>query len=177
MGLTLPRYFLGEFAVAALLFAAAFCYRMLLPKASLWWLDTINLILIALALADLRLSQIMGVRLDWQLLEFGNSPKMMWRLSRPYLPAFFLILASLIAVYVIALLIIQKWHGRIIKTEKVLAKNCGLFAMIAFVLLGLAGWDFARPDEAEDQTAMLLVETNPLWQKAANPPMKPWTIY
>jgi arylsulfatase A-like enzyme len=75
------------------------------------------------------------------------------------------------AVYVIALLIIQKWRGRIFKTEKMSARNGGLFALIAFVLLGLAGWGFARPDKAEDQTAMLLMETNPLWQKAANPPM------
>jgi hypothetical protein len=171
LGLALPRYFLGEFAVAALLFAMAFCYRLLLPKASLWWLDTINLILIALALADLRLSQIMGVRLDWQLLEFGNSPTMMWRLSRPYLPAFFGMLAALTMVYAIALLIIQKWRGRIVETEKMPAKNCGLFALIAFLLLGLAGWGFADQDKAEGQTTVLLAETNPLWLKAASPPV------
>jgi sulfatase-like protein len=171
LGLALPRYFLGEFAVVALLFAIAFCYRLLLPKASLWWLDTINLILIALALADLRLSQIMGVRLDWQLLEFGNSPTMMWRLSRPYLPAFFGILAALTMGYAIALLVIQKWRGRIVETEKIPAKNGGLFALIAFLLLGLAGWGFADQDKAEGQTTMLLVETSPLWQKAASPPM------
>jgi Sulfatase len=171
LGLALPRYFLGEFAVAALLFFVAFCYRLLMPKGSLWWLDAINLILIALALADLRLSQIMGVRLDWQLLEFGNSPKMMWRLSLPYLPAFFGMLAALITVYVIALLIIQKWRGRMAEAEKMPAKNGRLFALIVFLLLGLAGWSFAQRDKAEGQTAVLLVKTNPLWRKAVSPPM------
>jgi arylsulfatase A-like enzyme len=172
LGLALPHYFFGEFALAASLFVVAFCYRMLLPKASLWWLDMVNLILITLALADLRLSQIMGVRLDWQLLKFGNSPVMMWRLSRPYLSAFFGMLAALIVVYVIALLIIQKWRGRIIKIEKAPDRNGGgLFVLIGFILLGLAGWGFARQDKAQGQTAILLVKTNPLWQKAASSPM------
>jgi phosphoglycerol transferase MdoB-like AlkP superfamily enzyme len=171
LGLTLPHYFLGEFAVASLLFALAFCYRLLLPKDSLRWLDTINLILIALALADLQLSRIMGVRLDWQLLEFGNSPTMMWRLARPYLPALLGMLAVLIAVYVMALLMIQKWCGRIIETEKAPARNGGLFALIAFLLLGFAGWGFANRDKVEGQTTIQLVDTNPLWRKTVEPPM------
>jgi arylsulfatase A-like enzyme len=171
LGLALPHYFLGEFAVAVLLLAVTSCYRLLLPKASLWWLDTVNLILIALTLADLRLSQIMGVRLDWQVLEFGNSPIMMWRLARPYLPAFLGMLAALIIFYVIALFAIQKWRGRMTKTEKAPAGSQGVFALVAFILLGLSGWGFAEQDKAEGQTAMLLVETNPLWQKAASPPM------
>lgn len=166
LGLVLPDYFLGEFVLAALLFVMALCYRQLLPKASLWWLDTVNLILITLALADLRLSQIMGVRLDWQLLKFGNSPVMMWRLFRPYLPAFFGMLAVLIVVYVIAILIIQKWRERVIEIEKAPARNGGgLFVLIGFILLGLAGWGFARQDKAQGQTAILLVKTDPLWEK------------
>ena len=68
-GLTLPHYFLGEFVLAILLLAAATLYRRLLPSTSLLWLDGISLLLIALALADLRLSEIMGVRLDWQAVE------------------------------------------------------------------------------------------------------------
>jgi hypothetical protein len=171
LGLTLPHYFLGEFAVASLLFALAFCYRLLLPKDSLRWLDTINLILIALALADLQLSRIMGVRLDWQLLEFGNSPIMMWRLARPYLPAFFGMLAVLVGGYAMALLVIQKWCSRIIETEKIPAGKNGLFALIAFLLLGFAGWGFASRDKAEEQTTVLLVDSNPLWRKTVEPPM------
>ncbi len=58
--LTWPRYFLGEFVVATALLAAALLYRHWLPRSSLIWLDVVNLLLIALALADLRLTQIMG---------------------------------------------------------------------------------------------------------------------
>jgi Sulfatase len=171
IGLALPRYFLGEFFVASILFGLAFCYRLLLPKDSLWWLDAVNLMLIALALADLELSRIMGVRLDWQLLEFGNSPKMMWRLAQPYLPAFFGLLVTLVAVYVTALLIIKKWYARIPETEKTPAWNSGLFALVAFLLLGFAGWSLAKRDKAEGQTAVLLVDTSPLWRRAVEPPM------
>ncbi len=171
LGLALPRYFLGEFAVASALFALAYAYRMLLPKDSLWWLDTINLVLIALALADLLLSRIMGVRLDWQLLEFGASPTMMWRLSQPYLPMFLGTLAGLMAIYALGFGILQKWCGRIIETGKTPAGTGGVFALIAFILLGIAGWGFASQDKVEEQTTTLLVDTSPLWRKTVEQPM------
>ncbi|HEY3931912.1 MAG TPA: sulfatase-like hydrolase/transferase [Verrucomicrobiae bacterium] len=170
LGMALPHYFLGEFTIAALLFAIAFGYRQLLPKASLWWLDAINLFLISLALADLRLSQIMGIRLDWQVLEFGDSPKMMWRLARPYLPEFFGALAILAIIYLVALWALGKWKGRQDKIQTASSEG-KLFALLIFLFLGLAGWGFANRDKAEGQTAALLLETNPIWQKAANPPM------
>jgi phosphoglycerol transferase MdoB-like AlkP superfamily enzyme len=170
LGLVLPHYFLGEFSLAAGLFAIAFCYRRLLPRASLWWLDVVNVLLICLALVDLRLSQIMGVRLDWQVLQFGNSPKMMWRLARPYLPVFFVVLAALVAVYLVALRALRKWSER---TGGFQTKPSGgqLFALMAFVLLGLVGSRFAIQDKAEGQTTLLLAETNPLWRRAEDPPM------
>jgi len=171
LGLVLPHYFLGEFVVASLLFGLAFCYRLLLPKDSLWWLDVINLVLFTLALADLQLSRIMGVRLDWQLLEFGNSPKMMWRLACPYLPAFFGMLAVLIVWYAMALLIVQKYCGRIFEGEKETTNYGKLFAFIAFLLLGLAGLGIAGRDKAEGQTAVLLVDTSPLLRESAEPAM------
>jgi len=171
LGLELPRYFLGELAVAAVLGALAFGQRLLLPKDPLWWLDIINLILIALALADLRLSQVMGVRLDWQLLEFGNSPAMMWRLARPYLPAFMGMLAGLLVVYVIGLWVIQKWCGRIMETRKIPAGSGAVFALSMFFLLGLAGLGFASRDKVEGETEVLLVDTNPFWRKAVEQPM------
>ncbi|HVU07026.1 MAG TPA: sulfatase-like hydrolase/transferase [Verrucomicrobiae bacterium] len=171
LGLALPHYFLGEFAMAALLCAVAFCYRLLLPKASLWWLDVINLFLIALALADLRLSQIMSVRLDWQVLQFGNSPIMMWRLAKPYLPSFFLTLVVLTALYLIALFVIQKYRKRATETEKTPKTGRWIFALTAFVLLGLSGWSFADRDKVEGQTITSLIATNPIWHRAQNPPL------
>ena len=171
LGLALPRYFLGELAVASVLGALAFCQRRLLPKDPLWWLDAINLALITLALVDLRLSQVMGVRLDWQLLEFGDSPTMMWRLARPYLPTFLGMLAVLLVVYTMGLLVIKRWSGRNIETRKTPAGNGVVFAVSAFFMLGLAGLGFAGRDKVEEQTTILLVDTNPFWRKAAEQPM------
>jgi hypothetical protein len=171
LGLALPHYFLGEFAVVFLLFALAYGYRLLLPKDPLWWLDAINLVLIALALADLKLSRIMDARLDWQLLEFGNSPLMMWRLARPYLPAFFGTLVGLMVIYALALGIIQKWTGRFPETARTPSRNGRLFALISFLLLGFAGWSLAGRDKVEGQTAILLMDTNPVWRKTVEPPM------
>ncbi|HVU26243.1 MAG TPA: sulfatase-like hydrolase/transferase [Verrucomicrobiae bacterium] len=170
LGITLPRYFLGEFALAALLLAIAFTYKQLLPKSSLWWLDAINMIIIILALADVRLSQIMGVRLDWQVLEFGDSPKMMWRLAKPYLPQFFGVFVVLIVVYFISLFALCKWSKKLVRNQD-MPSNGSWFALLAFLGLGLAGWSFANQDKVEGQTVALLVETNPIWHNVQNPPL------
>src|SRR5207244_6669568 len=50
MGFMLPRYFLGEFTLLAILYLLAVGYRKLRPRGTLLWLDIINLLLITLAL-------------------------------------------------------------------------------------------------------------------------------
>src|SRR5207249_2920287 len=72
-------------------------------RAGFWWLDLINLILIGLAFIDLRLSRIMGVRLDSDFLSFANSPKMMLRMARPWLFTTALSLAVLAVGYLLIL--------------------------------------------------------------------------
>jgi arylsulfatase A-like enzyme len=171
LGLVMPRYFLCELILVAILGALAFSYHRLLPKDPLWWLDVINVGLITLALADLQLSRIMGVRLDWELLNYGNSPIMMWRLARPYLPAFFGVLTVLLVVYALALMVIQKWWGRIVERDTAPIGNSGLCALIAFFLLGLAGWGLTSRDKAEGQTAGRLVSTSPFWRKTVEQPL------
>src|SRR5206468_9969804 len=86
LGLEFPHYFTGEVALAALLALGAGIFCRVWPRVRLWWLDVLNLALVAVAFVDFRLSQIMGRRLDWDLLALGNSPKMMWRMAQPYLP-------------------------------------------------------------------------------------------
>lgn len=87
--LTLPRYFLGEMALVALLLVCGRLYLRRRPAGSLLWLDVVALGVLLLSLLDLRLVQIMGTRLDWDVaaLGVGEGPGMMWRLSRPYLGA------------------------------------------------------------------------------------------
>jgi hypothetical protein len=60
------------------------------------------LVLIVLAGLDLRLSQLMGVRLGWDVVAFGDSPKMMLRMAKPYLPAVLTGFVIVIVLYVLA---------------------------------------------------------------------------
>src|SRR5208283_4109939 len=82
---------------------AATVYRRWLPKASLLWVDILNLLLIAESFVDLRLCQTMRFRLDWQAIQFGADPKMVWRLAQPYLPDTvigLILIAGLYAVFI-----------------------------------------------------------------------------
>ena len=65
-----------------------------------------NIGVIAVALVDLRLAQIMGARLDWDLLSLalGEGPKMMWRMAQPYLPVAAALLVGIVVIYTCALL-------------------------------------------------------------------------
>jgi phosphoglycerol transferase MdoB-like AlkP superfamily enzyme len=168
LGLTLPHYFLGELAVASVLLVAATLYKRFLPSASLAWLDGINLLLITLALADLRLTQIMGVRLDWQAIKFGADFTMVWRQARPYLPDSVFGLLLITGVYVI---LVGLWR-RADAPQKTLHVGHGRrFLLIAFILLGLAGNWFINRDKAQSESAILLMKTSPLFNWAVNPIM------
>src|SRR5207245_1772593 len=57
-----------------------------------------------------RLLQLMGGRLDWDRLALGNSPKMIWRMARPYLPGATVAAVVLVAGYALALRGIQRWR-------------------------------------------------------------------
>ena len=173
MGFMSPRYFLGEFGVMAVLWLLAAGYRKLRPGGNLWWLDVLNLLVITLALADLRLTQIMHVRLDWDVISLaaGETTKMMWRMSRPYLPSLALGLTLITAVYAFCLWFIK----RVRKTEsEEIAPASGqsfAYAIIACVTLGAAGITFAPGDKAEGQTITRFAATSPFFKRAATPVM------
>jgi hypothetical protein len=86
LGLGMPRYFAGEVLLVGILALVAGGHKMLFPRLRFWWLDLISLALIAIAFVDLRLTQIMGARLGWDVLALGGNAKMIWRMSKPYLP-------------------------------------------------------------------------------------------
>jgi arylsulfatase A-like enzyme len=167
VGLTLPHYFLGEFLLSVVLLTGATLYRRLFPSASLWWLDGVNLLLIALALTDLRLSQIMGVRLDWQAVEFGADFKMVWRMAKPFLPGMAVGLTLLIGLYAV---LVGLWQ-RVDSAKTLRLGPSGRFLIISFLLLGIAGDWFVKHDKAEGESALLLAETSPLFARVANPIM------
>ena len=165
MGLMLPHYFLGEFMLAAALFAFATLYRHFLPSGSLLWLDAINLLLIAWALADLQLSQIMGVRLDWQAVRFGADFKMVWRQAKPYLPDLAFGLVMLVSLYAVLAGLLTRSKGNFPFAPG------GSFFVIAFLSLAIAGNALIRHDKAESESAILLAETSPWFNWTVNPVM------
>src|SRR5206468_9169563 len=112
LGLEFPHYFVGEVALAAVLALAVAVFCRFWPRARLWWLDVLGLAFIAVAFVDFRLSQVMGLRLDWDLVALGNSPKMMWRMAQPYLPGAVAAAMLLVAAYVLALRGLERWRRR-----------------------------------------------------------------
>jgi phosphoglycerol transferase MdoB-like AlkP superfamily enzyme len=190
LALTFPRYIVGELALVASIALAALIYRKLRPDASLWWLDSAGFLLIVIAGADLRLAQIMGVRLGWDVLSFGDSPKMMFRMAKPYLAGATLSLLLLAAMYALALRVIRIWSLRTLeqsaapqhkrtstpKTDSAgldflnisCKKSGSLFLSSLIISLGLVGLFIAESDKAEDQSALRLVRTSPLWKRVAN---------
>lgn len=112
LGLEMPHYFLGEVLIVGMLAVAAVVHARIWPRASFWWLDILALALIALAFIDLRLTQIMGTRLGWDVLAQGGNAKMMWRMAKPYLPGAIAGMAILVCAYTIALKTIQSWLNR-----------------------------------------------------------------
>ena len=167
LSFTMPRYFLGEFTLMAVLLAAALLYRRWLPRASLIWLDVVNLLLIALAVADLRLTQIMGERLDWHAIEFGADVTMVIRLARPFLPGVLFGLVVVTGLYAVAVGLWQRADA----SKPLVVGAGGRFWLAAFLLLGLAGNWFVPGDKAEGISALLLAETSPLFNRAVHPIM------
>lgn len=182
-GLTLPRYFLSELGITLVWFGAAWVYRWMRPRGSLLWLDIVLLIVLVVGLLDLRLTQIMGVRLDWQVLSLalGETPKMMWRMSQPYLFSLALAIGAIVAIYAGLLAIMRRVPVRVPASETINGDaerqmprpifDGGKWLLLAFVLLGLAGSYLLSNDKARGHALTKLVTTSPLWQHAANPLM------
>ena len=169
LGLEFPRYFAGELLVAGLLAVCAALYCRLWPRANLGWLDLLNLALIAAALIDFKLTRIMGARLDWDVISFGNSPKMMWRMARPYLPGALAAFGLVALIYSFAVRGVQRWSCRSRSGTAASLPGRGVwYAVASFVLLGALGWVVANPDKAEGQAGVRLVQTSPVWQRTAN---------
>ncbi len=141
-------------------------------RGGFWWLDVLSLGAIATAFMDLRLSQIMGARLDWDVLSFGDSPKMMWRMARPYLPG---AIAGLVGMIVVYSLVVRgcQWYSRRTRAFSSTSRAGRDFfcALASFVLLGGVGLLTAFQDKAEGQAVVRLVQTSPLWKRVANHPL------
>lgn len=164
-----PHYFLGELMVVGVIILAASLYRRFRPNGSLLWLDLVGLGLIVLAVVDLRMTQIMGVRLGWDVFAFGSDPKMMWRMAKPYLPALALALAFAALVYMGALRLVG-WRLRAGESSAGSRKpiQSGWYPVGAFTLLAVLGLVIVKPDNGEGQSLLRLAQTSPIWKRTVN---------
>ena len=173
LGLEFPHYFMGEFAIAVGVALCAALYCRIWPRAGLWWLDLVSLALITAAFIDLRLSQIMGVRQGWDLLMIGDSPKMMWRMARPYLPGVLLALGVMVVVYALAIRGLEYLNRNRSRASAGATDRGPWYVVASFVLLGGLGLVMAWTDKAEAQSVLRLVWTSPLWKTVAHHRLPP----
>jgi len=171
---TFPHYFLSELCVASLAAGVAAFYARFRPRGSYGWLDVLGLGLIIVALVDLRLTQVMGVRLGWDVLHFGNSPSVMWRMAKPYIPGLIGVLLATALGYAVAV----RGVGRVLRRRINQGKpRCfcdgGWLAVGGFALLAVLGMAIAKPDDAEGQSVFRLLKSSPLGKRAAGRVMSP----
>ncbi|HLH52797.1 MAG TPA: LTA synthase family protein [Verrucomicrobiae bacterium] len=178
---TFPRYLIADLFLVLLTAAAALLYRKWRPTASLWWIHVIGLALILVALIDMRLTQIMGVRLGWDILSFGDSPRMMLKMARPYLPGALAGVGALFVVYGLAVRGFRAWLVYAAPLDTSLegagaaarmSRRTGFRYVAALTIaLGALGLAIAEPDKAQDQPVLRLVRTSSLWKRVAARPM------
>ena len=198
LAFTFPRYFAEDLGVVVCLalIAVALCKKW--PRTGLWFMDFAAVGLIVMAVVDLRLSQIMGVRLGWDVLSFGDSPRMMLKMARPYVPSLMIGVAVLVTLYAVVLRAIRVWSNRAIEHPPesnresipspggpaatylrtqwnysrhlaVGLQSPGLVYVLAiFVMLAALGLAIAEPDKVEGQFLVRLVKTSPLWKRVAS---------
>jgi glucan phosphoethanolaminetransferase (alkaline phosphatase superfamily) len=174
-GFMFPRYFLGELLLIGAMFVCALFYRLWRPSARLLWFDVGGFLIIAFALADLRLAQVMGTRMDWSALSLaiGETPKMMWRMAKPYLPVLGAVMMALIAAYAVFPAIARRFtSGRRFSGEPSQQGEGSVRAcVIAFLLLAIAGQMLVEGDKAKGQSTLILARTSPVWPQTASPVM------
>lgn len=112
LGLEWPHYLVGEVLVVGMLALVARMHRRIFPRAGFWWLDMAGLGLVVIAFIDFRVTQIMGARLGWDVLALGGNAKMIWRMSKTYLPGVLAAMALLTVGYMVALKVVQSFIER-----------------------------------------------------------------
>ncbi len=174
IGFTLPRYFLGELFVSACATALGILYRCWKPRGGLIWFDLGCLLLVAWSLADLRLTQVMGARLDWMALSlaWGETPQMMWRMAAPYLPLVVGVLTIVTIIYAAALWFMRRVVDLDQQTGPDMETQGSLsMGVAAFLLIGLVGNWLIDRDKANGQSLVVLAKSSPLWERATYPVM------
>lgn len=168
----LPHYFLGEALLAIIFMEAANVYCRLWPKAWLWACDVAVMLLLAVSFLDLRLTQITDVRLNWDVLSFANSPKMVWRMAQHYLPAVTLTLAVVVLFY---WSILRQIEHRFRSKPNAIASRAvdRAFVYVACIaaLSAFLGLFMIDVDKGNGDALLNVVQSHPLWKTKSTPLM------
>jgi phosphoglycerol transferase MdoB-like AlkP superfamily enzyme len=176
LALTFPRYFAGDMILVSAVFVAALGVAKLRPSMRTWWVDLAGLGLLVIGALDLRLTQIMGVRLGWDVLSFGDSPRMMFKMAKPYLPGAIAWLVIATVVYILVLHALRLWLARrnfngapVIANWR--AGQAGYYVCALFTALACLGAVTAESDKAQSQSVFHFAQTSPLWKHITSHPM------
>jgi len=171
LGVEISRYFIGEMFVLWLLSMCTGLYCSFMPKDRLWLLDIVGITLILAALVDLRLSQVMGVRLGWDVLTFEDSPTMVWRMVQPYLGILALIGMAAGTIYFLLVVGIEIWLINHPSVPGEARESGRLYVTAVWVILAFLGLTSAEPDKVEGFVLTKMVKECPLWQQMLQTPM------
>ncbi|HEX5219640.1 MAG TPA: sulfatase-like hydrolase/transferase [Verrucomicrobiae bacterium] len=169
-----PSYFLGELLVAAIVAIIAAVWLRLRATGNLKWLDLVGIGLIGWAILDLRLTQLMGVRLGWDLISFANDPKMMLKMALPYLPLLAVVMLAVCGAYFLAvrrLTASLNSHGFV--RESAGKQSAGWCLLGGFAMFAVLGAVINKPDNVRGQSVFRFVQTSPVWRSAWKPTLSP----
>jgi len=155
---TMPCYGLEELIVCLVLLGVVRrCKQWTWSRRLL--LDGVCILLAGLWAADLMVTRVMGVRLDWRVLTLNNEPGMLYRTIRPFLPAFAVLLGLFAAAYTLAIL----WP-RLPARIRRRTSGAPVVAALAgsFVVLACARGPTDEPDKFRPGVLSRLIASSPI---------------
>ena len=164
-GLAFPHYFWQETIVVAALLMICLLFVRKSPWLACALFDLIALAFVVLGLVDLRLSQTMGIRLDWSALAFLQTDLvLLWRTVQPQAGALAWGLGLALAAYAGLVWGGRRWFGAglaFLSRPRSISLFCIPLVLLAS-LLAVGSWMVPR-DNAEGLWVTRVVTTSPWW--------------
>jgi len=166
------RYFVGEFVLAFLVMVAAWLWRRIRPHGSLLFFDFVSVLLVLTAIIDLRLAQVMGIRLSWDVLEFADSPVMVWRMAKAYLPSLAVALSVVTVVYALSVTSLGR-RGRSLSVgwPSLSRQNSVCLLVVMASLLTVVGFLRVNPDKGLGESVLRVAATSTYFRNLTAPPL------
>lgn len=160
--LALPHYVWPEVCLALLALLVCVPVRRFAGRRAVCAFDAMAAVLVLVSLADLRLTQTTGVRLDWQAIVVANSPLMVWRTIRPYALQLIVVAVVLFGTYAVSLTWLTRRMAACARSSRKPAFRDAAFYGTAFLLIVVSSpWLIAK-DKARGAALTSIVASSPL---------------